>query len=142
VNGKATFGEARRSIVKRTILQSIPTSSGKSHLLCSSIMNLTSRSTRNQIGNCRPILVTVHLHRILQLDIFAFSPSTLTPTRLVDGGTQDMMPFVPALWSRSTWNQLGNCTPIFVTVRLYRILQLDVFVFCPFTHTPICLVEK
>jgi hypothetical protein len=39
---------------------------------------LTSRSTRNQRGNCTPILTTVHLHCILQLDVFVFCPFTRT----------------------------------------------------------------
>jgi hypothetical protein len=34
---------------------------------------------------------------------------------------------------RSTWDQRGNCGPILVTVSLYRILQLDVFVISPFS---------
>jgi hypothetical protein len=45
------------------------------------------------------------------------------------------MPSLPALFFRSTWIQRGNYTPILVTVRLYCILQLAVFVFCPWTST-------
>jgi hypothetical protein len=32
-------------------------------------------------------------------------------------------------------NHSGNCDPTFLTVRVYRTLQLDVFVFSPFTPT-------
>jgi hypothetical protein len=41
------------------------------------------------------------------------------------------MPSATTLKSRSTWNQRGNFIPILATVRLYRILQLAVFVCCP-----------
>jgi hypothetical protein len=43
------------------------------------------------------------------------------------------VPAAPALTFRSTLNQRGKCGPIFITVRLYRILQRAVFEFCPFT---------
>jgi hypothetical protein len=42
---------------------------------------------------------------------------------------QDIMPSATTLLSRSTRDQRGNCTPILATVRLYRILELDVFFF-------------
>jgi hypothetical protein len=44
------------------------------------------------------------------------------------------MPSATALIFRSTWNQRGNCLPILATMRLYRIFQLAVFVFCLFTR--------
>jgi hypothetical protein len=100
-----------------------------------SIPTLTSRSTRNQRRNGYPILATQRLYCILQLDVFVFCPFTRTSSHLVDAGIQDIVPSVPAPLFRSTRNQHGNCTPILPTVRLYRILQLAVFVFCPFTRT-------
>jgi hypothetical protein len=75
----------------------------------------------------------------VQLRDFVFCPFTLTSTssRQGDGGLQGIVPSVAALTSRSTWNQSENCVPILVTVRLYRDLQLDVFVFRPFTRPSI-----
>jgi hypothetical protein len=80
-------------------------------------------STRNQRGNCIPILTTVRFYRILQLDVFVLSPFTRTSSRPVDAGIQNMMPSSPTPTSRSTQCQIGR-----FTMRLYRILQLDVFV--------------
>jgi hypothetical protein len=81
---------------------------------------------RNQRGNCGPILATV---RILQLLIFVYCPFTPTSIRSADDGIQDLLPSVITLTSRSTRDQSGNCRPILATAPLYRILQLDVFVF-------------
>jgi hypothetical protein len=94
-----------------------------------SFRTLTYRSTPNQRGNFSPALAAVRLYRILQLDVFVFWPCTRTPRRLVDAGIQDIVPSVFTKKNRSTRNQRGNCSPILATVRLYRILQLDVFVF-------------
>jgi hypothetical protein len=44
-------------------------------------------------------------------------------------------PSIRTLFLRSTRNQRCNRGPMLVTVRLYRTLQLDVFVFSPFTST-------
>jgi hypothetical protein len=52
-----------------------------------------------------------------------------------------MIPSVVTLFLRSTQNQRSNCTPFHATVRLYCILQLDVFDCCPFTCTFIGTVD-
>jgi hypothetical protein len=91
-------------------------------------LTLRSRSTRNQRGNCTPILPTVRLYCILQLAVFVFCPFTRASRRcLVDAGIQDMMPSVFTLSLRSIRNQRCNCSPILATVRLYCILQRAVF---------------
>jgi hypothetical protein len=100
-----------------------------------SIHTLTFRSTRNQRGNCDPILATMHLYRTLQLAVFICCPSTCASIRLVDAGIQDTSPSFITLSFRSTRNQRGNGIPILATVRFYRILQLAVFVFCPCTRS-------
>jgi hypothetical protein len=98
-----------------------------------SLATLYFRSTRNQCGNCSPILATVRLYRILQLTVFYWCPFTRTFIRSADAGIQGMMPSVATLYFRSTWNQRGNGKPIFATVHLYCIHQFAVFIFCPFT---------
>jgi hypothetical protein len=94
------------------------------------------RSTRDQLGNCNPILATVPLYRILQLVIFECCPA-LASTRSVDVGIQDNAPSVTALFMCYTRNQRGNCIPTLVTVSLYCILQRTVFFCCPATRTSI-----
>jgi hypothetical protein len=42
-------------------------------------------------------------------------------------------PSCRTLFARSTWNKCGNSDPIILTARQYHIVQLAVFVFCPFT---------
>jgi ribosomal protein L34E len=106
-----------------------------------SLITLMFRSTRNQCGDCGPILATVRLYRILQLAVFDGCKSTRTSSRQGDVRIQDILPSAPTLMFRSTRNQCGDCGPILATVRLYRILQLDVFLFCPFARTTICPVE-
>jgi hypothetical protein len=98
-----------------------------------SIPTLFFRSTRDQHGERDPILVTVRLYRMVQLNVFGSRPFTLAPTRPADAGSQGIMPSTLTLISRSTRNPSANCDPILATMRLYRILQLAVFVFCPFT---------
>jgi hypothetical protein len=51
------------------------------------------------------------------------------------------MPSSTTLPFRSTWHERCNCIQILAIVHLYRILQLDVFVGCPFTRTPSRLVD-
>jgi hypothetical protein len=51
------------------------------------------------------------------------------------------LPSFRTLTYRSTPNQRGNFSPALAAVRLYRILQLDVFVFWPCTRTPRRLVD-
>jgi hypothetical protein len=99
-----------------------------------STLTLTFRSTRNHRCNYTPILATVRLYSILQLAVFVFCPFTRAFIRPVDAGIQDSMPSATTLCSRSTRNQSSNCAPILATVPLNRILQLAVFVFCPFTR--------
>jgi hypothetical protein len=95
-------------------------------------------STRNAHGYCDPILVTVTLrpYLMLQLTVFDGCPFTLACTRSVGTGIQGNLPSVRTLFSRSTRYHQGNCGPIFVTLLLYRIFQLAVLVFYPFTRTP------
>jgi hypothetical protein len=45
-----------------------------------------------------------------------------------------ILPSAPTLLFRSTRDQRGDYNRILATVRLYRMLQLDVFVFCPPTR--------
>jgi hypothetical protein len=98
-----------------------------------SVRALKFRFTWNQRGNCSPILPTVRLYRIFQVDVFVFYPFTITSIPPVDAGIQGR-PSVTTLSFRSTRNQRGNCGPILATVRLYRILQVEVFLFCPMTR--------
>jgi hypothetical protein len=100
-----------------------------------SLATLYFRSTRNQQGNCLPILVTLRWYRILQLLVFVCCPFTRACRRPVDARFQVLMPSVATRCFCSTWDQLGNCLPILVTLRYYRILQLLVFVCCPFSRT-------
>jgi hypothetical protein len=102
---------------------------------------LNFRSTRNQRGNCTPILATVRLYCILQLPVFLFCPFTHTLIHSVDGGIQDTVPSTLTLVCRSTRNQHGNYTPCIATVRFYCIIQLVVFVFCPFSRSSSHLVD-
>jgi hypothetical protein len=113
---------------------------GIRHILPSAT-TLTSRSTRNQRGNCIPIIAAVQLHCILQLAVFVFYPFTRPPTRPVDAWIQDFMPSATTLVFRSTRNQCCNCTPILAAMRLCSLLQLDVLVFCPSARTFICPVD-
>jgi hypothetical protein len=106
-----------------------------------SLITLMVGSTRNESGNCTPILDTVRLCRILQLSFFDCFPITLASTRSADAGIQDTMPSLITLISRSTRNQSGNWTPILVTAFLYPILQLAVFDCCSFTLAPIHCVD-
>jgi hypothetical protein len=43
------------------------------------------------------------------------------------------LPSIPTLMFSSTRNQRRNCGPIFVIMRLYRMLHLVVFTYCPIT---------
>jgi hypothetical protein len=99
------------------------------------------RSTRDQRGNCDPVIVTARFHCILQLAVFVFCPFTRTSSAQGDAWIQGIMSSAPTLFFRSTWNEHGNCGPILVTVHLYRILQLAVFVFYPCTHKSIRPVD-
>jgi hypothetical protein len=62
-----------------------------------SATTLTSRSTRNVQGNRDPILATVRLYCIFQLDVFDCCPCTFAPTRSADVGIQDTQPSTPTL---------------------------------------------
>jgi hypothetical protein len=103
---------------------------------------LTFRSTRNELGNCNPILVTVHLYRFLQLKVFVFYPCTLTSTRQGDAGIQDITPSLVNLTFRSISNQRGNCNPIYHVFLAPPLLlgfrngtsQLCIFFWCPASH--------
>jgi hypothetical protein len=99
------------------------------------LTTLVYRSTWHEASDCIPILAIVQLHRILQLGVFVWCPFTRTRSRLVNTGSQGIIPSRMTLLSRSTRDQRGNCKPILAIVHLYRILQLVVFVWCPFTRT-------
>jgi hypothetical protein len=103
--------------------------------LAPSAPTLIILSTWDQRRNCDPILVTVREYCILQLDVFVFCSYTRTSIRPGYAGIQGLAPSVMALSFRSTRNQRGNCSPILATVRLYCILQLVVFIFCPYPNT-------
>jgi hypothetical protein len=47
---------------------------------------------------------------------------------------QEIIPSIATLSFRSTRDQNGNFITIIATVRAYQSLQLDVFLFCPFTR--------
>jgi hypothetical protein len=99
-----------------------------------SMLALFRRSTLDQHSNCGPILVTVRLHHILQLDVFTCCPFTCTSSRRSVDNVIQGMPSVTTLTSRSTRDQRGNCTKTLATVHFHCILQLDVFVFWPCTR--------
>jgi hypothetical protein len=84
-----------------------------------SVITLAFRSTRDQRGNCDPILATMHLYCSLQLEVFVFCPFTRTPNRSVDARIQVITPYLLALNFRSTWNHRGNCGPMLATVHLH-----------------------
>jgi hypothetical protein len=104
-------------------------------VIVSSTRTLYFRSTRNQRGNCSPILAIVIRYCILQLAVFIWCPFTHTCVRLVALGMQGIVPSTPTLFCRSTLSQLRNGSPTFALVLLYCIRQLAVFILCPFTHT-------
>jgi hypothetical protein len=55
----------------------------------------------------------------------------------LNGGCQtDAIPSSSTPFIRSTWNQHGNCDPIFAILR-HRANQLCVFSLCPSTHLPV-----
>jgi hypothetical protein len=87
-----------------------------------SIQTLLFRSTRNQRGNCSPILAIVLLYCILQLAVFFFCPSTHMCGHLVALGVQGTVPSFITLLFCSTRKQLGNSSPIFAIVLLYCIV--------------------
>jgi hypothetical protein len=107
----------------------------ESDIMPPSDFTLYFRSTVKQRDNCDPIHVTVRLYRILQFAVFIFCRFTRTSSRPVDTAIQAIMPPITTLLFRSARNQRGNCGPILAAMRLYRILQLDVFDCCPFTRT-------
>jgi hypothetical protein len=84
------------------------------------------------------MLTTVHLYRTLQLDVFVLCPITLASSR---PGIQALAPSVMTLTFRWTRDQCDDFIPFLATVHLYRILQLAVFLFCPFTPTFSHLVD-
>jgi cell wall-associated NlpC family hydrolase len=53
----------------------------------------------------------------------------------LQAGLQDILPPVPALHFRTTRDERANCNPILVAVHFYRFLQVEDFLFCPFTST-------
>ena len=80
-----------------------------------------------------PFLTTVRSYCFHQPTVFDRNPFTLASTHCADVGTQDIFPSVPTLRFRSTWDQCGDCPPLFVTVRFDCTLQLAVFMRCPAT---------
>jgi hypothetical protein len=61
--------------------------------------------------------------------------------RQVDAGIRGIIPSRATLFFSFDLEQRGYRLPILATVRVYRILQLAVFDYCPFTRTPTRLVE-
>jgi hypothetical protein len=111
------------------------------HKITPSVMTLMSRSTWIQRDDCGPILTAVHFYRIPQLEVFVFCPFTRLTQRSIrngDASSQGIAPSVTTLFFRSTWNQHGNFGPISSRVHLCGSLQLDVFVFSPFTRISSC----
>jgi hypothetical protein len=96
-----------------------------------------ARGNPEHHGNSGPILATVLLYRIRQLDVLVFYPFTCSSSHLIDAGILGLMPFLITLISRPTRNQRGDCNPILATELLYCILQFHVFVFFPCTRTSI-----
>jgi hypothetical protein len=80
-----------------------------------------------------PHSVHVVLRLIWILSSLRLPRLTRTSSRQGDAGIQGIIPSIPTLLCRSTRNQCGSFGPILAIVRLYCILQLAVFVFCPFT---------
>jgi hypothetical protein len=74
------------------------------------------RSTRNQRSDCTPILATVRLYRILELDVFVFCPLTRTCHRRVDARDQAVMLSGTTLTFQSTRNLRGDCGPVLAPV--------------------------
>jgi hypothetical protein len=127
-----------RRLIERAVFISPDCATIRAHVFVPSIPTLCFfRSTRNESGNCTPILVTVRLCWILQVAVFICLSAAVASTHCADIGTQDFIPSLAALSIHSTRNQFSNCDPIHVTVRLYYIPQLAVFVCCPFTRTSI-----
>jgi hypothetical protein len=88
-----------------------------------------------------PILAIMRLRCILQLVVFNCCPFIRTPRRLVHAAIQGITLSTTTLICRSTWHECCIFMSILATVRLYRILQLDFFDFCPCTRTCIRLID-
>jgi hypothetical protein len=105
-----------------------------------STLTLFFRSIRNQHGHCIPIIATVRLYSIFQLDVFVFCPCTRTCIRYVDAVLQETMPSVITMLFRSTRKRRGNCSPIYwyglLAPLLNCAIQLCVFFWCPGTTIP------
>jgi hypothetical protein len=84
-----------------------------------SAITLCLRSTKNQRGNCTPILSIVSLYCILQPVFFFCCSDSLASSHSADVGIHVIVPSVTTLFMRSTRNQSGNRDPILSTVRLY-----------------------
>jgi hypothetical protein len=124
---------------RRTCLRPIPHSTARRQLCC--VVLSGRQSVLLHIGSCLNIPrwnctfssgePTVRSYRMLQHVIFVFCPCTRASILSANVGIQCITLSGPARLFRSTRNQRGNSNPILATVRLYRILQLAVFVFCP-----------
>jgi hypothetical protein len=125
----------RRRLLEKAVLFSPDCAPIMFQVSLPSMPTLFSRSTRNQRGNCGPIRLTVRLYCTSQLAVFICCLFTRTSIRLFDVVDQGIMPSVITLLVRSARNQCYNCFPILDTVHFYCVLQLVVFVFCPFTRS-------
>jgi hypothetical protein len=89
-----------------------------------SLIKLIFGSSRNQRGNCSPILATVRLYSILQLGVFAFCPFTRTFSPLADARIQGIIPSAPTLIFRSTWNHICSASGPRTLNRSFKSNQL------------------
>jgi hypothetical protein len=80
-----------------------------------------------------PSTLLEHLLLRVQFPQHEFSLSIRLSSRWIDARIQDTVPSTPALFTTSIRNQFGNGSPILGTVLSHGILQLAVFVCCPFT---------
>jgi hypothetical protein len=108
-----------------------------------SVPALSFRSTRNQSGSCTPLLATVRLYSIFQLLDFVCCLFTHLCRHPVDVASLYVIPSILTLFSRSTRNQSGDCSPISMLVLLAELLlggsrtvtalvsQLCIFFYCP-----------
>jgi hypothetical protein len=84
-------------------------------------------STRNQCGNCVPMLAAVQLYEILQLDFFVCCPFPRSAIRPIDLGIT--MPSILTLSFSFDPEPARQLRPNPCPVHLYH--QLDGFVCCP-----------
>jgi hypothetical protein len=90
------------------------------------MQKIQRRSVTSSTSSCRPWT--------FQLAVFICPPFIRTPIRLVDAGISQACHLLGHSNSRSTRDSAQLLRPNAITVRLYCILQPDVFVVCPCTR--------